>query len=59
MAIVNTGAVERIITGVNESDVNSQATIINLVENSASGAYGNNPASQSLVEAPDGTIAEA
>ena len=56
MAIVNTGAVERTITGVNESDVNSQATIINLVENSASGAYGNAPASQSLVEAPDGTV---
>jgi len=56
MAIVNTGAVERTITGVNESEVNSQATIMNLIENSTSGNYGNNPASEILVEAPDGTI---
>ena len=56
MAIINTGAVERTITGVNESEVNSQATIMNLVENSDSGNYGNNPASDLLVEAPDGTI---
>jgi len=55
-SVNNTGAVERAVLGVNESEVNSQAAIMNLIENSDSGNYGNNPASDILVEAPDGTI---